>query len=273
MRDHVSSSVSRRHVVALLAGSVAPVAPVRADDALRLVKEVFDRPVGRDLTTLSTMELTEKGKAPRIRQFVTYRLQRGKGETSNLIRFLQPKDIAGTGLLSLDHADGSNEQYLYLPALDRVRKVSGDRKRGRFVGSDLYFEDLQERAPDRDRHRLLGRETLGGVVCEVVESVPVDESDSVYLKRQAWIDARTSLVHRLDYFEKDAARPGKRWALVTSQRTQGYWLVTESIMADLSSGHETRIRVEVSAFDRKLPAKLFTVQSLGDESLESEYRP
>lgn len=265
--------MNRRTACALLVGFTAPFARAQADDAARLVQAVFARPTGQDLSTVSTMELTEKGRAPRVRQFVTYRLQRAKGETVNLIRFLEPRDVAGTGLLSIDKADGSNDQYLYLPALDRVRKVSGDRKGGRFVGSDLFFEDLQERRPDKDRHRTLGRETVGTVACEVVESIPLDLSDSVYRRRLSWIDAQTSLVHRMDYFEKDEARPGKRWSLVVSRKVQGYWLVTESVMADLSTGHETRIRVERPAFDRKLPARLFTTQSLGDERIESEFRP
>ncbi|MCK7496303.1 MAG: outer membrane lipoprotein-sorting protein [Comamonadaceae bacterium] len=120
------------------------------------------------------MVLTEKGRAPRIREVVTYRLDKSGGETANLIRFLDPDDIAGTGLLSIDKADGSTDQWLYLPALDRVRRISSERRGGRFVGSDLYFEDLQERKPTKDRHRLLGKQTEGGILCEVLESVPAD---------------------------------------------------------------------------------------------------
>ena len=83
------------------------------------------------------MVLTGKGHAPRIRELVGYRLERPRGETANLIRFLGPEDIAGTGLLSIDKADGNSEQWLYLPAPDRVRRISSDRKGGRFVGSEL----------------------------------------------------------------------------------------------------------------------------------------
>ncbi len=127
-----------------------------ADAAAELAQKVYDRPNGHDMTAMGRMVLTEKGHAPRIRELVTYRLEKSKGETANLIRFIEPEDIAGTGLLSLDKADGKSEQWLYLPALDRVRRISGDRKGGRFVGSDLYYEDLQERKPTEDRHRLTG---------------------------------------------------------------------------------------------------------------------
>ena len=252
----------------LLAGSTA-----HADDALDLAQKVFDRPNGRDLTTLGRMVLTEKGRAPRIREWVTYRLDKSGGETANMIRFLDPEDIAGTGLLSIDKADGETDQWLYLPALDRVRRISSDRKGGRFVGSDLYFEDLQERKPSKDRHRILGRQTENGIQCLVLESVPRDSDNSVYRKRISWIDPATFIAQRVDYFEKDFNTPSKRWLLRNKKRTQGYWTLTDSRMIDLSSNHETRMVIDVALYDQKLPAKLFTSQALADERLESDYRP
>ena len=256
-------------LLALLLGA----ASARADKASDLAQKVYDRPNGRDLTTLGRMVLTEKDRAPRIRELVTYRLDKSGGETANLIRFLDPEDIAGTGLLSIDKADGSTDQWLYLPALDRVRRISSDRKGGRFVGSDFFFEDLQERKPSKDRHRLLGRQTENGILCEVLESVPLDPKDSVYSRRISWIDPATALPQRVDYFEKNPAAPSKRWLLRSKKRNQAYWTVTDSRMIDLASGHETRMVVDAALYDQKLPAKLFTSQALADESLESEYRP
>ncbi|MBN8770019.1 MAG: outer membrane lipoprotein-sorting protein [Thiobacillus sp.] len=256
-------------LVALLLGA----ATVRADDASDLAQRVYDRPNGRDLTTLGRMVLTEKGQAPRIRELVTYRLDKARGETANLIRFLDPEDIAGTGLLSIDKADGSTDQWLYLPALDRVRRISSNRKGGRFVGSDLYFEDLQERKPSKDRQRLLGKQLENGILCDVLESVPLDPDDSVYKKRISWIDPATAIPQRVDYFEQSGNTPSKRWLLRSKKRTQGYWTLTDSRMIDLESGHETRLVIDTALYDQKLPAKLFTSQALADESLESEYRP
>jgi hypothetical protein len=272
------SPVNRRHVLAALLGpptafALLTAAMGQADEALKLMQRVYDRPNGRDLTTASRMELTEKGRPARVRELISYRLDRGRGETVNLVRFLEPKDIAGTALLSVDKADGANDQSLYLPGLDRVRKIAGDRKGGRFVGSDLYYEDLRERKPAADRHRLIGKESVGGVACEVVESIPVDAAESVYRKRISWVDPVAALVHRVDFFEKDLETPSKRWLLVERKRIQGYWTVTDSRLTDLTSGHETRMLAQQVLYDRKLPAKLFTAQSLSDERVEAEYRP
>jgi hypothetical protein len=243
------------------------------DDAMRLSMAVHGRSSGADLTTASRMTLTEKSRAPRLRELVTYRLDRGNGETVYLLRFLAPDDIAGTGLLSINKADGSNDQSLYLPALDRVRRIAGDRKGGRFVGSDLYYEDLQERKPSLDRHRIVGQETVDGVPCQVLESVPLDASSSVYRKRLSWVDPATAMVLRVDYFEKDDTTPTKRWLLLERRKVQNYWTVTDSRMVDLTTGHETRMTVEVAKYDRRLPPRLFTPQALADERLEADHRP
>ncbi|MES2715304.1 MAG: outer membrane lipoprotein-sorting protein [Pseudomonadota bacterium] len=251
----------------LLAGSAL------ANDALQLVQQVHDRPVGRDVTTVSRMELTDRAGSRRTRELVTYRMEQSKGEFASLARFLAPADIAGTGLLSLDKADGSSEQWLYLPAMDRVRRVASDRKGGRFVGSDLYFEDLQTRKPESDSHRSVGRETLDGVACEIVESVPVDPGNSVYKRRLLWIDPQLALVMRIDYFEKDESKPSKRWVLLAKQRIQGYWAPMDSKTTDLVTGNETRMLAQTIKFDRKLPSKLFTSRALSDETIEAGHRP
>ncbi len=269
--------LERRRIV-LAGGALAllacrPGRSIAAADALQLVQQVHDRPAGRDVTTVSRMELTDRAGTRRVRELITYRVEQAKGEYASLARFLAPADIAGTGLLSLDRADGSSEQWLYLPAMDRVRRVASDRKGGRFVGSDLYFEDLQTRKPEADNHRLLGGETLDGVAGEVVDGVPVDPTRSVYRRRQLWIDPQTALVMRIDFFEKDDSKASKRWLLTTRQRVQGYWAPIDSRTLDLATGNETRLVAQTIKFDRKLPARLFTSRALSDESIEAGFRP
>jgi hypothetical protein len=271
MSTHLHTDATRRQMLAAL--SLLAIPPLaRADEALALAQQVHGRPAGRDVTTTSRMELAERGRTPRVRRIVTYRLDAGRDETAYLVRFLEPRDIAGVGLLSVTQSDGSTEQSLYLPELKRVRKIAGDRKGGRFVGSDLYFEDLQERRPRRDRHRLLGRETLDGIACDLLESTPTDPDDSVYLRRVNWIDRATAMALRVDYFERDPQAASKRWLAVDRQRIQGFWTVTASAMTDLAQGSETRLIVESARYDRKLPDRLFTARALADERYESEFR-
>lgn len=265
----------RRDVLGLLAAAVggALATPAHADEGLRLATLLHDRPSGRDATAATRMELVDKNGSRRVRELVSYRLERGKGDFANMIRFLNPPDIAGVGLLSLDKPDGSNEQWLYLPELDRVRRVAGERKGGRFVGSDIYFEDLQTRKPSADQHRVLRQDSQGGVACQVLESVPVEAGNSTYRKRLVWVDVPNAMAMRVDYFEKSDSEPSKRWLLLARKEIQGILTVTDSKTVDLATGHETRLLVESVKYDRRLPARLFSSQMLADDSLESRYRP
>lgn len=261
---------------ALLAGVVALsfAGQALADDSgAQLAQRVYDRADGRDSTALTTMTLTEAGRSPRVRRMVSYRLKRKPGEIAVLTRFTEPADISGTGLLTLDHPTADTDQWIYLPAMDRVRRISASRKGGRFVNSEYYYEDLRDRKPNQDQHRIIRRETLNSVACEVLESTPVDAGSSVYLKRVSWIDPTTLLPLQVDFYEKNLHEPSKRMQVKKTGKIQGYWTVLDSTVADLASGNQTRLTIDKIIFDRRLPAQLFTTQALEDEGVEEEYRP
>jgi hypothetical protein len=259
--------------LSLLAWPLAARSQTTPVSGAALAQAVLDRPAGDDATSLITMSLGEAGRPGRTRQLVSYRATPATGRSTTLIRFLAPRDIAGTGLLSLSDGKGRTDQSLYLPALAKVRRIASDRRGGRFVGSDIFFEDLQERQVDQDTHTLQGRTQLDGVECHVLQSNPVDGDDSVYRQRLSWVDVQTLVVRRVDYVERDAAAPTKRLEVLKVQQIQGLWTVMDSVVTDLTSGHQTRMQVERIQYNRRLPGKLFTPRALSDEGLEAEYRP
>ena len=258
--------------VVSVALAVGAAAATSAPDAPALAAAVYQRPTARDLTTVTEMMLGERGGSVRNRVMVTFRLERGAGQASSLVRFVAPADIKGTGLLVNDRAVGA-EQMLYLPELDRVRRVAGDRKSGRFVGSDIYYQDLESRDPTLDVHRTLRTEKVLGRSCEVIESVPRDASSSTYRKLRSWVDPETLLVLRIDYFENESDEPTKRFEALEIKNVQGFWTITDSRVRNLATEHETRLKLSKVSYNRKLPARLFTAQALADESIEEEFRP
>ncbi len=278
-RNTQTPSPTRRTLLVGLGAAVLPVWPAgafAAEDGLALARRVYERPDGQDVTSVVTMSLGEEGKPPRVRKMLVYRSngeKGGKGDVSTLIRFTAPADIDGTGLLTLDAANGDTSQWIYLPAMQRVRRVDASRQGGRFVNSDFYFEDLKDRKPGADTHRITGREKVGDAVCEVLESVPVQADNSVYLKRLGWIDPKSLLPLRLDFFERQVDQPSKRLLVSRREQVQGYWTVMDSTLTDLQNGHQTRLVVEKVLYDRKLPTTLFTSRALAEERQEREFRP
>lgn len=257
----------------LVSGLLLAGAAMADEAGMALAQRVYDRPDGEDATSAVTMALVEEGRSPRLRSMLLYRRSAPEGDVSTLIRFTEPADIEGTGLLTIDAADGASNQWIYLPALQRVRRVDSNRKGGRFVNSDYYYEDLRDRKPSMDEHRLLGREVVDGVECDVLESIPVEAGNSVYKRRVSWIDPASHLPLRIDFFEKDPQAPSKRLRVERREQVQGYWTVMDSTLTDLGSGHQTRLTVRSIAYDRSLPERLFSSKALEDERMEREFRP
>ncbi|GAA6143121.1 outer membrane lipoprotein-sorting protein [Hydrogenophaga sp. 5NK40-0174] len=267
-------------VGACLSGALAgwPAAAARAagneaSDGAQLAQALYDRPSGQDATSRVEMALSAPGKSTRLRKMVLFRREGEAGATASMIRFIEPADIDGTGLLTLTDADGETDQWIYLPAMRRVRRVDSSRQGGRFVNSDYYFEDLRERKPSKDAHRILGAETVAGVSCQVLESVPLDPESSVYVRRVAWVDPQRLLALRVDLYEDGPDQPTKRLTAGRIEKVQGFWSVMDSTMTDLTDESQTRLQVEKMVYDQGLPESLFSSRALSQERRDRQYRP
>ena len=262
-------------ITAIVAVSWIGTMPYAANalDGATLATQVYNRADGRDVTSRARMVLTEPGQSPRERLLYSYAADRKIRERWSLMRFVEPADVAGTGLLTVDYPGDENDQWLYLPALDRVRRIASSRKGGRFVGSDFFYEDLRDREPEMDRHTLGGKSTVGNVPCTLLVSTPVDPDNSVYSKRVSCIHTGILVPLQIEYFEGRSDRPTKRLSAKRIKKIQGYWTVVDSEMEDLQSGHTTRLLIEAVKYDQGLPDNLFSRQALSDDRLELRYRP
>ncbi len=254
----------------LLAGAFPAFADPAGDD---LARRMYNRPDGKDQAARGLMALQQQNQPERVRRLYTYSRQNEQNDFWSLIRFTEPADIADTGLLSISLANGQEDQWVYLPALKRSRRIPTNRKGGQFVGSDFYYEDLQDRKPSSDSHRILGKETLEGTPTTVLESIPVDPSNSVYRKRISWVHEGILLPVRTDYYEESLDRPSKRFQMYRVQNIQGYWTVLDSVMIDLRTGHRTRLVTEQVKYDQGIPEDFFSSRSLENTRSEERYRP
>ncbi len=238
-----------------------------------LAQRAYDRPDGEDMSSFVVMRLKKKGKKTKQRLLYSYAKEKGGAEKWSLMRFIEPKDINRTGLMTLDHPGDKSDQWLYLPALDKVRRISSSRKGGRFVGSDFYYEDLKDREVEMDHHLLRGKSKVGKIKCDVLVSTPKESSNSVYSKRVSCIHAKILIPLRVDYYKKGRDKPVKRLRARKIKKIQGYWSILDSTMYDLKTGHQTQLFTKRIKYNQKLPDTLFTQQALSDDSKERAYRP
>ena len=119
----------------------------------------------------------------------------------SLVLFDSPKDIDGTALLSHAKILDPDDQWLYLPALKRVKRISSKNKSGPFVGSEFAFEDFTALELNKYTYRYMGEETLDGLATDVVERLPRYEN-SGYSRQVSWIDQDVFQVRKVDFYDR-----------------------------------------------------------------------
>jgi len=126
----------------------------------------------------------------------------GKDEDKSLMEFLSPADVKGTKFLSYEHVTKDDDQWLYLPALKRVKRIASRNKSGAFMGSEFSYEDLSAFNVKKYVYSGEAKEgTLDGVAVYVVTSTPVSKY-SGYTKLISFIDKATFLVKKIEYYDR-----------------------------------------------------------------------
>ncbi len=242
--------------------SPAPVTRLQRPprDGDELAQWIYDRDTGRDAVATIEMVLTSRSGHQRVRRFES-RMVRHDGLQDSLIRFTYPTDIDGTAFLTLERRGGDAQQFLYLPALRRVRRIVAKQKGKSFVNSDLYYQDLERRRPDKDRHRLLGEATVDGRRCWILESIPKEKGSSAYGKNIAWIDQATLLPVKGESYDRKL-RKIKVSRILRMEQIEGIWTSMESEVTTLKHHHTTRLRVEEIRYNVGLKASDFNKRAL-----------
>lgn len=119
----------------------------------------------------------------------------------SLVVFDSPADIYGTALLSHAKILDPDDQWLYLPALKRVKRISSKNKSGPFVGSEFAFEDFTALELNKYSYKLVGIEACGKLTCDVIERIPLYEF-SGYTRQVSWIDQEVFQVRKVDYYDR-----------------------------------------------------------------------
>lgn len=179
-----------------------------AEKGQAVVEELASRNQGwKDLTGTVDMILHDAGGSEAKRSFTVKLLERpaaGAGDYS-LVVFDGPADVKGTAVLSHAKLAGDDEQWLFLPATRRVKRVSGANRTGSFAGSEFSFEDLTAAERTKYTWQLLGVEPCGSLSCFTVGATPKDAA-SGYSRRVLRIDTQDFRIQSVEFFDRKNAR-------------------------------------------------------------------
>jgi len=157
-----------------------------------------------------------------------------------LVVFDTPADIRGTALLSHAHREKEDDQWLFLPAIKRVKKVSSHNKSGSFVGSEFSYQDLSPPQLDKYTYEFLREDTVDGMPCFVVKRVST-ESNYQYAEEHFWIDKEAYRVYRVDYFDQTGTQVKQLEASDFRLYEARFWKAGRMLMTNLRNNKSTEL--------------------------------
>jgi outer membrane lipoprotein-sorting protein len=175
----------------------------------------------------------------------------------SLVLFETPRDIEGTALLSHAKILDPDDQWLFLPALKRVKRIASSNKSGPFVGSEFAFEDFTAIELNKFDYRYTGTETCGAFQCDVLERQPRYEN-SGYSKQIAWVDQDVFQIRKVEFYD----RRGDLLKVLKlddyRQYDNGVWRAHKLTMENVQTNKKTDMVYQDYAFNVGISARDFT---------------
>lgn len=207
--------------------------------------------------------LRSKGGDTRLRMIQSTAMKEGSKNRVKIL-FLAPADVKGTGLLIRERGKGKSDlQYLYLPALKKIRRISGSAKNSSFMGTDFTYADLENREIKDNSYKKMPDETYRGAPCYRVVSTPKPGKDDYYSKVDMLIAKSNFVVLKADFYDK-AGSLLKQMKAGSVEKVEGRWVVRKLLMKNVQKGTQTLLTVESITYSPQPPLQstMFTKESL-----------
>ena len=241
-------------VLALIAAAAAAQAATPEEIGLEIAKESDRRDLGfGDSFAVLKMILSNRHgqKSTRELRIQTLEVPDPNQGDKTLTIFDHPRDIEGTAFLSFTKILDPDDQWLYLPALKRVKRISSANKSGPFVGSEFAYEDLLSFEVAKYDYRWLRDEPCGELTCFVVERFPLYEN-SGYTRQTVWIDQAEYRIMRTEFFDRKETLL-KTLVLTDYKEYLGqYWRAHRLVMENHQTGKATELRFDSYEFRKGL---------------------
>ena len=241
-----------------------------ADDAKarEIMQKVENRDDGDNMTSQMEMILIDKNKKKRIRKINTFSKDKGK-DTLKLMFFLHPADVKNTGFLTYDYddPDKDDDQWLYLPALRKTKRIASSDKSSSFMGSDLNYSDMTSRDLDDYDFKLVKEMKVRNNKVWIIESVPRTEKvidESGYKKSLLFVRQDNYVVVRAVHWTSEGNYL-KYVDVKKLEKIDGIWVSTEMHVTkkrNKQTVHGTILKNSDVKFNQHLDEEMFSIRRL-----------
>jgi len=223
----------------------------------KIIEKVYNRDEGDDRRGKLTMTLINARNDQRIREIKQFDKDFGK-EEKKIMFFISPADVRNTSFMNWSYDDPAkdDDQWIYLPALGKVKRISSDSKDDYFMGSDFTYDDLGDRHPDEDTHKLMKTETINGEECYVVESLP-KESGYMYSKTVTWVIKDKWIGLQKKFYDEDGDYL-KTLNVKDYKDFDGILVITHSEMHNVQKDHKTVMKYKDIKLNTGIDSGYFT---------------
>ncbi len=233
-----------------------------------IANHINARDEGQSVIRTLTMEMTNKRGKQRVRKTRGFRKYFGD-EKRTAIYYLSPKNVKDTAFMIYDYADSAidDDQWLYLPAMRKVRRISASDRGDYFLGTDFTYEDIKQESKvsiaDYTR-KTIGEAVIDGHQTFIVQSTPVDKKTAKelgYSKVKQWVDAEIWIVRKAE-FSGLRNRPLKTIFTKLIKQVQGIWTAHLIEAENHKTGHSTKFIFSDIDYQTEISNDLFTERAL-----------
>ena len=250
--------------VMILALFVAPVTIAQTDEekGLEIATERKQRDTGwGDSRADMSMILRNARGQETVRKMRSRSLEVADDGDKGLTIFDQPRDVKGTAFLSFSHTIEPDDQWMYLPALKRVKRIASRNKSGPFMGSEFAFEDMTSFELEKYAFKYLGDDEYEGMDMYLVEQTPVDKY-SGYSRMVVWVDQEEYRAFKIEYYDRKGSLLKTLTMYEYEMYLDQYWRPMRAEMINEQTGKSTELVTHSLEFRTGLTDKDFNQNTL-----------
>ena len=241
-----------------LALLVCAACPAHAQDARQIMTEVQNRTQSKSEHYEGSLEVINTSQKISKKRWAYDRVG-VYGNSKSELRFMAPSDVKGVALLVINHPDRASDQWMWIPAEERDRRIALQDRSSRFFGTDFSFEDLEERDIDLYDFKLLGDDKLDDGVCWKIESRPRESKTSQYTSSLLWVRKDRYFLVRTDNFIKD--RLVRQIVYRDVESIEGIWTALTVAVVDLTRNSRTVLSLARVKYNLPIKSGDFTRES------------
>lgn len=227
----------------LLAVGSSALAETPEEKGLRLMQEADSRDAGWSDQSVDMEMILRNRQGDESRRQIRSNSLEVQGDGDKLLTvFDSPRDVKGTAFLSFTHALKPDDQWLYLPALKRVKRISSRNKSGPFMGSEFAYEDMSSQEVDKYTYKWLRDEAVNGRDTYVVERFPA-YTHSGYTRQIVWMDKERWQPLKVEFYDRKNSL--LKTLVLGGYKTylnKPYWRAHEAEMINHQTGKSTQLK-------------------------------